>query len=364
MREAAWTRIASCGTALTLAALMVFAGPARADAISDVLTAKGPDRQKMLEEGARKEGSLMFYSALTVDQGLRAEVNAFAKKYPFIKTEFWRGTEIQISQKVLAEQRANNVQVDVVESVGVAGTLSRANALLPFESPYAEAIPERYQDKTKLSAASRLNFFGIAYNTKLVPPGTQPKTYDDLLDPKWKGKLAWREDSVSGAILFITNLLMTRGEPATEAYLKKLVGQNIVSFNGSARTLVNRVIEGEYLIGLNIFLHHPVISATEGAPAGAQGMEPVPSVAGTLVIPKGLKHPHAAMLFLDFFISKEGQEVMRDAQYFPVIDSVKPLKQLEPITPALVNMKENYISDQALLDNKRKAEALYKEYFR
>jgi iron(III) transport system substrate-binding protein len=359
-----WNRNNGYLAAIVILATIIFSSDTKADAISDILNSKSPDRQKILEEGARKEGTLMFYSALTVDQGLRAEINAFSKKYPFIKAEFWRGTEIQISQKVLAEQRANNVQVDIVESVGVAGTLTRANALLPFESPFADAIPERYRDKTKLSAASRLNFFGIAYNTKLVPPGTQPKTYDDLLDPKWKGKLAWREDSVSGAILFITNLLMTRGEAATDAYLKKLVAQEIVSFNGSARTLVNRVIEGEYLIGINIFLHHPVISATEGAPAGAQAMEPVPSVAGTLVIPKGLKHPHAAMLFLDFFISKEGQEVMRDAQYFPVIDSVKPLAQLEPITPSLVNLKENYISDQQLLDYNRKAEALYKEYFR
>lgn len=331
---------------------------------ADILTYKGADRQQKLEEGAKREGTLMFYSALTVDQGLRAEVNAFQKKYPFVKTEFWRGTEIQISQKVMAEQRANNLQADVIESVGVAGTLSRANAIVPFETPFAEAIPARYRDPTKLSVASRLNFFGVSYNTKLTPPGTQPKTYDDLLDPKWKGKIAWREDSVSGAVLFITNLLMTRGEPATVDYLKKLQAQNIVSFNGSARTLVNRVIEGEFLIGVNIFLHHPVISATEGAPAGAQAMEPVPSVAGTLVIPKGVKHPHAAMLFLDFFISKDGQEVMRDAQYFPVIDTVKPLKQLEPITPSLVGLKENYISDQALLDNKRKAEGLYKEYFR
>jgi iron(III) transport system substrate-binding protein len=364
MRCKIWTHNNGYLAAIVILATIIFSSDTKADAISDILNSKSPDRQKILEEGARKEGTLMFYSALTVDQGLRAEINAFSKKYPFIKAEFWRGTEIQISQKVLAEQRANNVQVDIVESVGVAGTLTRANALLPFESPFADAIPERYRDKTKLSAASRLNFFGIAYNTKLVPPGTQPKTYDDLLDPKWKGKLAWREDSVSGAILFITNLLMTRGEAATDAYLKKLVAQEIVSFNGSARTLVNRVIEGEYLIGINIFLHHPVISATEGAPAGAQAMEPVPSVAGTLVIPKGLKHPHAAMLFLDFFISKEGQEVMRDAQYFPVIDRVKPLAQLEPITPSLVNLKENYISDQQLLDYNRKAEALYKEYFR
>jgi iron(III) transport system substrate-binding protein len=330
----------------------------------DILTYKGADRQQKLEEGAKREGTLMFYSALTVDQGLRAIVNAFQQKYPYVKTEFWRGTEIQISQKVLAEQRANNVQVDVIESVGVAGTLTRANALLPFQSPYVDAIPARYQDKTNLSAASRMNYFGVAYNTKLIPPGSQPKTYDDLLDPKWKGKIAWREDSISGAILFITNLLMSRGEAATDAYLKRLEAQDIVNFNGSARTLVNRVIEGEYLIGINVFLHHPVISATEGAPAGAQPMEPVPSVAGTLVVPRGLKRPHAAMLFVDFFLSKDGQEVMRDAQYFPVIDAVKPLKQLEPITPSLVNLKENYISDQAILDHRRAAEALYKKYFR
>ena len=351
-------------TAALAVAGALAAGAARADAVSDVLTYTGADRQKMLEEGARKEGGLMFYSALTVDQGLRAEVDAFMKKYPYLKVDYWRGTEIQIIQKTLAEQRANNVQVDVIESVGIAAALTRANAILPFKSPYTEAIPARYQDKTGMSAASRLNFFGIAYNTKLVPPGTQPKTFDDLLDPKWKGKMAWREDSVSGALLMVTNLIMTRGEQATDDYLKKLQAQNIVSFNGSARTLVNRVIEGEYQIGVNIFLHHPVISATEGAPAGAQAMEPVPSISGSLVIPKGLKHPHAAMLFMDFFVSKDGQEVMRDAQYFPVIDSVKPLKQLEPITPALVGLKENYISDQTLLDHQKKAEALYKKYFR
>ncbi len=350
--------------ALGLTAALAATQAARADAVSDILNYTGADRQKVIEEGARKEGSLMFYSALTVDQGLRAEVDAFMKKYPFMKVEYWRGTEIQIVQKTLAEQRANNVQVDIIESVGVAASMARANAILPFKSPYTDAIPARYQDSRGLSAASRLNFFGIAYNTKLVPPGTQPKTFDDLLDPKWKGKLAWLEDSISGAILFVTNLLITRGEAATDEYLKKLQAQNIVSFNGSARTLVNRVIEGEYLIAVNIFLHHPVISATEGAPAGAQAMEPVPSISGSLVIPKGVKHPYAAMLFMDFFVSKDGQEVMRDAQYFPVLDSVKPLKQLEPITPGLVGLKESYLSDQTLIDNQRKAEALYKKYFR
>jgi iron(III) transport system substrate-binding protein len=349
--------------ALVLAALALVCGPAHAQ--TDYLTNSSPDRASVLEEGARKEGStLMFYSALTVDQGLRAVVDGFTKKYPWIKTEYWRGTEAQIVQKVLAEQRANQLVVDIIESVGVAAALERAKATVAFKSPYAAAIPARYQDPANLSAASRLNFFGLAFNTKLVPPGSEPKTYDDLLDPKWKGKIAWRVESVSGAQLFIINMLLTRGEKDGEEYLKKLATQEIVTFTGSARTLVNRVMEGEYPAAINIFIHHPVISAGQGAPVGARLMEPVPSIAGTLVIPKGVKHPATAMLFMDFFLSEAGQNVMRDAEYFPVIESVKPLKSLESVTPALVGAKEHYISDKQLLEMEKKADAIYKRYFR
>ena len=202
--------------ALALAAALCAAAPAHAQTGTDILTYSGPDRQQKLEEGARKEGALMFYSALTIDQGLRAIVDGFMKKYPFVKTEFWRGTELQIVQKILAGQRAGAVTGDVIESVGIVTHMQKANAVLPFTSPHFNDIPERYRDKTNLSAATRLNFFGLAYNTKLVPPGTQPKTYDELLDPKWKGKLAWREDAISGTALFITSMMLTRGEKAAE----------------------------------------------------------------------------------------------------------------------------------------------------
>src|SRR3569623_284206 len=106
--------LAPCAAALMTAAFLA-AAPARADEATDILTYKGPDRAKKIEEGARKEGSLMWYTALTVNQGLRAEVDAFVKKYPFMKVDSWRGTETQIIQKTLAEQRANNHQVGVLE---------------------------------------------------------------------------------------------------------------------------------------------------------------------------------------------------------------------------------------------------------
>ena len=127
---------------IALAAAVGLATLARAQDTS-ILTYSGPDRQQKLEEGARKEGALMFYSALTIDQGLRAIVDGFMKKYPFVKTEFWRGTELQIVQKILAEQRAGAVTGDVIESVGIVTHMQKANAVLPFTSPHFNDIPDQ-----------------------------------------------------------------------------------------------------------------------------------------------------------------------------------------------------------------------------
>ena len=149
----------------------------------------------------------------------------------------------------------------------------------------------------------------MAYNTKLVPKDQVPQNFEDLLDPKWKGKIAWRIESASGTSLFLTNLRLAWGEDRANAYFDKLKTQNVINFGaGSARTLVDRVIAGEFAMAMNIFAHHPLISKAKGAPVNTVLLEPVPSTAGTMVVPKGVRHPHAAMLLADFILSKEGQE--------------------------------------------------------
>jgi iron(III) transport system substrate-binding protein len=144
-----------------------------------------------------------------------------------------------------------------------------------------------------------------------------PRTYEELLDPQWKGKLAWRIGSASGAALFLTNLRLAWGEEKAQAYFLKLREQKIVNFgSGSARTLVDRVVAGEYPIALQIFAHHPLISKAKGAAVNSQLLAPVPTTAATMVIPKGLRHPYAAMLLVDYILSKEGQTILLDAEYF------------------------------------------------
>lgn len=346
------------------AALAMVVPPVIAASTQEILNYKGPDRQKMLEEGARKEGQLTIYSALTINQALRPLVEGFQKKYPYIKAEFWRGESRKIAQKVLAEQRAKALVAGIIEGSGLAEIMSAAKAVETFTTPALNNIPEIYHDPAREWVPSRISYFGIAYNTKLIPPGTQPKTYEELADPKWQGKLAWRADSESGSQGFVTAMRLAMGEAKAEAFLKKLSTQKIVNFTGSARTLVNRTIEGEYPVAINIFMHHPVISAGQGAPVASHPLEPVPSLIGTMQIPKGVKQPHAAMLFVDFYLSAEGQTIMQKAQYFPVHKDVGPVKELEQVVPRLTGKKEIFVSPENLFKNRSSSDALIAKYFK
>jgi iron(III) transport system substrate-binding protein len=322
-----------------------------------------PDRQKFLEDGARATPRLMFYSSLIPNLGLKAIVDGFKKKYNFVEIESWRGTEVNIAQKMLAELRAGQPFGDLLEGSELAPLFIKSGLLQKFSSPEAMKTPAEYRDRTGLTAATRFSYYGTAYNTRLVPPGTQPKTFADLLLPKWKNRLAWRVGSDSGAHMFVANIMLTMGEAKADAYLKALAAQNVVGFTGSAQALIDRVIAGEYAITLTTAQHLPIIAASKGAPIAAQVLQPMPSTVASIMIPKGIKHPHAAMLFVDYVLSAEGQTVLARAQYFPVNSEVQPLKELQPVSPRLAGLKENFIDDETLYATHDKVAALLKKYF-
>lgn len=322
---------------------------ASAQTPDDILAYTGPDRMQRLIEGARQEGRVTYYSGMIVNQALRPLTAAFQKKYPFIRMTHWRGDSEDILTRVSAEVRANNPVADAMEGTGVGELAVRAGLAGAAWSPQLEAIPEYMRDKRRLWAPTRMSYFGIAYNTRLVPAGTQPKTYEDLLDPKWNGKMAWPALTPVGAPLFITNLRLSWGEDKAMAYLQRLRTQHIINFgSGTPRTLVDRVIASEFPIALQIFAHHPLISAGKGAPVTAQLLPPVASASGSLVIPKGAPHPHAAMLLMDFLLSKEGQDILAAAEYLPVRRDVEPLARLAQIVPSRAGVKENFITPEQL----------------
>jgi ABC-type Fe3+ transport system substrate-binding protein len=346
-------------------AVVLCAHSASAQAPDDIFKYSGPDRQQKLIEGARKEGQVVFYSAMIVNQALRPITDKFGKKYPFIKMTHWRADSEDIAQKVSAEVRANNVVGDVLEGTGVGEQAVQAGLLVPYTTPAIVAFPESYRDPTNMWTPTRLSYYSIAYNTRLVPENKVPKTFEDLLDPQWKGKIAWRIGSASGTPLFITNLRLAWGEEKARAYFAKLREQKIVNFGaGSARTLVDRVIAGEYAIALNIFAHHPLISKAKGAPVNSKLLDPVASTAATMGVVKGAKRPHAALLLIDFVLSKEGQEILLGADYFPADPNVPPAPMLAPVVPKLAGVPENFVGPDKLMKYTDSSEEIFRQLFR
>jgi iron(III) transport system substrate-binding protein len=338
---------------------------AAAQSVEDILLYKGPDREQKLIEGAKKEGQVVIYSALIVNQAMRPIADRFGKKYPFVKITYWRADSEDIAAKLSAEVRANNVVADVFEGTGVGELAAQASLALPYYTPAINVYPQAYRDPNNMWTPTRLSYYSIAYNTKTVPAAKVPKTYEDLLDPQWKGKMSWRIGSSSGTPLFITNLRLAWGEEKARAYFEKLKDQKIVNFGaGSARTLVDRVMAGEYQIALQIFAHHPLISKAKGAPVTSQLMDPVPTTAATMGVVKGVKHPYAALLLADYILSKEGQQILRDAEYFPADPEVAPLPQLAPVVPKIAGVPENFVGPDKLIKYTDSSEEIFQKLFR
>ncbi len=329
----------------------------------EIALLKGPDRQKILEAGAAKEGEVMFYSGMIVNQALRPIADGFQQKYPNVKAQFWRGQTSEILQKVLAEIRAKNQYGDVIEWGGGTIAAVKANAVAPFHSPESDAYDKNYWDSARgFWGGTRMSYFGLAYNTRQVAEKDVPKAFDDLLDPKWKDKLAW-PIAETGHQTFIANLMISRGQEKAEEYLKKLAQNRIVAFTPAARALVDRVGQGEYPLGVNIYAHHPLISKEQGAPLDVAMQEPIPSNLSSVQLIRGAPHPHAAMLLIDFIMSKKGHEILRDADYLPSRLDVDLPQSLRKIVPGLTKQKETVFTPEALFDSLDKSQALYQKYF-
>jgi ABC-type Fe3+ transport system substrate-binding protein len=335
-----------------------------AQSVAEIANLKGPAREQTLIEGAKKEGKVVIYSAMIEDQALRPITQAFRQKYPFIEPEFWRADTRDLINKVLAEARARAVVGDLVEGGGVSQALIKAGAVQSFSTPAVAPYAKERYDPKGFWAATRVSYFGPAYNTRLVKADDAPKTYQDLIDPKWKGKLCWAATAeTGGAMMFITFIRLIMGEEKGEAYLKDLSKQNIANFTGSPREVVNKVMQGECAVALDIFLHHPVISAQKGASVAPRPLEPVMSNASVVTLAKGATHPHAAMLLIDYLLSKEAQEVLEKADYLPAHPDVRPQTSLQGIVPSMANLQERFLSEEYMFDNRAKSIELQKKYF-
>ncbi|MGE5217981.1 MAG: ABC transporter substrate-binding protein [Chloroflexota bacterium] len=326
-----------------------FSSATVAATVADIALMKSANREKILIEGAKKEGKVSFYTGLIVDQVVRPVKAAFEKEYPFLQVEFFRGNSDRLAQKMLAEYQAKRYDVDVVSGSSAATILLRAGVMQRFYSPPIAEYPRELKDPNGFWGSTNVYFMTLGYNTKMVKASELPKTYEDLLDPRWKGQMMWSTSRGSGAPQFIGNIFLTMGKEAGKAYLQKLKQQDIAKSTASARQILDLVIAGEYPMAIQIFNHHAYISKKAGAPVDWQPLEPVTATINSIGLAKNAPHPHAAMLFLDFVLSKKGQKVFQAANYLPAHPEIPALQaDLKPGGGRFT--KVNYLSPEILFD--------------
>jgi ABC-type Fe3+ transport system substrate-binding protein len=313
-------------------------------------------------DAAKREGEVVWYSTQIVNQLVRPLAAAFEKKYPGIKVRYTRANANEVAVKILGESRAGRPQVDVFDGTSTVVPLKQEGFVLQWQPDAAKAYPELYKDPQGYWVASNIYINTPGYNTSLVPKGSEPRTYQDLLDPKWRGKMAWNAlPSASGAAGFIGNVLAEMGEADGMTYLRAFSKQRIANVAAAAREVLDQVIAGEYAIALQIFNHHAVISAKKGAPVDWIKMEPATGTLSVVSIHKRAPHPNAAKLLVDFIISKEGQEVYRDADYLTA-DPAVPARDPE-LKPAEGHFRVHFFSPEAIEDQQPKWKRIFDELF-
>ena len=266
---------------------------------------KGNDREKILLEGAKKEGQLTFYTSNTWVAGPVSQ--EFEKKYPFIKANVWRSDSKALLKRLTEEHAAGRYLADVVETSPEYVTLLIRSALLQDHfSPELGAYDDDAKVKGKsgvLAWTNREIYISLGYNTKLVPAAEAPKTLKDYLDPKWKGKM-----SIAGTTTgtqWIGAVLDAMGRE----FLEKLGAQEINVQNMSGAALSGLVASGEVPLSPTIFNSNIFTHKEKNAPVEWRPIDPVIAGVGTSGMVANAPHPHAALLFLDYLHSKLGQQV-------------------------------------------------------
>lgn len=294
-------------TSAAVTAAMAFSGTNSALAASEELIA-----------AAKEEGNVVWYTTLIIDQAVRPLVAAFEAKYPGIEVSFARAGSGETALKIINEGQAGRPQADVFDGTATYSSVGPAGLVEAYIPDTVTDFAESNRDKDGFWHALNLYYLTAAYNTDLVSAEEAPNTFEDLLASEWKDQMVWSfEPEPAAAPGFVGNILTYMGEDKGMEYLHALNEQNITNMVASQRAVIDRVILGDFKLGLMTFSHHSVISQGKGAPIEWVRMEPLVNAASLMGLVKGGPNPNAGKLFIDYMMSKEGQEVLAGAGYIP-----------------------------------------------
>jgi iron(III) transport system substrate-binding protein len=278
----------------------------------EIFLYQGADRAQRLLANAKKEGGLTLYSTMTMEDAAPL-IAAFEKKYG-IKVSMWRGINQKLVQRAVAEARAGKHMVDVFEGSGHGmEILHREELLEKFYSPAFADIPAEAFPRHGYYAPDNFLFIVMGYNTRLVKPEDVPKTYEDLLQPKWAGNFGIEASN----IVWFASVAKAMGEEKGLAYFRKLAAMKPQMRSGHT-LMTELVVAGEIPLVLTLYNQAVDKMKERGAPIDWRPLPPAFGRADGIAMAKRAPRPHAALLFADFVLSPEGQIHIKAANRVPV----------------------------------------------
>jgi iron(III) transport system substrate-binding protein len=307
--------------ALTSAVALVLWWTAFAQVATGVETSSSVEagRIEKLVAGAKKAGTVTVYTSAS-QEDMAVLADAFEKKYG-VKVRVWRASSEQVVQRGVTEARGSRFDVDVFETGALAlESLHREKLLQAVNSPALADLNPAALTAHGEWTGTRFNVFVPAYNTQLIRRDELPRTYDDLLDPKWKGRLGVEADDSD----WFGALMDQLGEDRGFSLFRRVAAANGISVRKGHTLLANLIVSGEVPLAITTYAYRIEQLKHKGAPVEWFALAPVIARFDGVGVARRAPHPDAAVLFFDFMLT-DAQELLRKLDHFPAARDTRPL---------------------------------------
>jgi iron(III) transport system substrate-binding protein len=293
-----------------------------------LLSSPAPGQQ--LKESAEAEQKMVWYTTIG-SADAKMLIDGFRRRYPKIDAEYFRTGGPQLVERIFTEARAGKHLWDVfMNSAIYTHLLNEKSMLAVYESPEAKYYREGYKDPRGTWVSIYTNYAVAGYNTKLVAREEVPKSYMDLLKPFWSGQIGMDAKSYEWFAVVIRGL----GEEKGLNFMRQLAKNKIQLRNG--RELVSELVAaGEFKLALTAYSQNYESLRLRGAPVDWVALDPVYANIHPVGLSSNAPHPKAGKLFIDFLLSKAGQEILRAQKRIPdrVDTPPDPARLIEGIKP-------------------------------
>lgn len=291
-----------------VAILTLSTAHAQTRSLAELANYRGADREEMLKAGAKKEGRMVWYTSLTAHRDI---ANVFEAKYVGVKVETYRAGPNDLTRRLLSEAEARRSIADLVETTPSTLMIMRdGKMLMPYFTPHLANFSEDSKEEADKGrvywTTDRESIVGLGYNRNLIRAAEVPKSFADLVKPENKGKISVSGDTTG--VRFLGAMIKAKGEEIVKQLRALDVKMHMIS-GGAMHELM---AAGEMPMSISIFRNHVLAAKPKGAPTEWVPLDLNPTNAGGVALPAASNSPHAALLFIDFLLSPEGQKIFEE----------------------------------------------------